>query len=73
METLTNQIAVAIENARLYQEVQQTTSELQTIFRALPDLFLRLDVLGIILNYQAGSANARFSPQLAPAYPSALR
>lgn len=56
METLTNQIAVAIENARLYQTVQQSTSALQAIFRALPDLFLRLDAQGLILDCQAGPA-----------------
>lgn len=38
------------------EKLRQTTSELQAIFQALPDLFLRLDFKGTILNYQAGPA-----------------
>ncbi len=56
METLTDQIAVAIENAHLYQALRQTTSALQAIFQAIPDLFLRLDAKGTILDCQAGPA-----------------
>ncbi|MBI1879989.1 MAG: PAS domain S-box protein [Chloroflexi bacterium] len=35
----------------------QTNSELQAIFQALPDLLLRLDDKGFVLNYQIGAAS----------------
>ena len=35
-------------------QVFQTTSELRALFQALPDLFLRLDVRGVVLDLKAG-------------------
>ncbi|MBN2297781.1 MAG: PAS domain S-box protein [Deltaproteobacteria bacterium] len=37
------------------QELLQANSEMRTVFEAIPDLFLRLDEEGTILEYKAGS------------------
>jgi len=42
------------------QELLQRNSELQTIFQAIPDLLLRLDSEGTILDYQAGGTTRFF-------------
>lgn len=39
------------------QELLQANSELRAIFQALPDLFLRLDNKGTILDHKGGMAN----------------
>jgi two-component system sensor histidine kinase/response regulator len=40
------------ERIRKEQEIWQTTAELRAIFQALPDVFLRLDTGGVILDYR---------------------
>ena len=40
------------ERIRKEQEIWQTTAELRAIFQALPDVFLRLDTTGVILDYR---------------------
>jgi two-component system sensor histidine kinase/response regulator len=40
------------EHIRKEEEIWQTTAELRAIFQALPDLFLRLDTAGCILDYR---------------------
>src|SRR5207237_3064550 len=40
------------EHIRKEEEIWQTTAELRAIFQALPDLFLRLDTTGQILDYR---------------------
>ena len=42
--------------------VQQTHSELQAIFYALPDLYFRMDNNGIILDYRAGMSSNLYVP-----------
>jgi PAS domain S-box-containing protein len=40
------------ERIRKEQEIWQTTAELRAIFQALPDVFLRLDTGGLIVDYR---------------------
>jgi two-component system sensor histidine kinase/response regulator len=40
------------EHVRKEEEIWQTTAELRAIFQALPDLFLRLDTTGCIVDYR---------------------
>src|SRR5439155_603616 len=40
------------EHLRKEEEIWQTTAELRAIFQALPDLFLRLNTEGLILDYR---------------------
>ena len=53
----------ATERTRKEDEVLQATSELKAIFQALPDIFLRMDTSGLILDYRvpegAAPASAR--------------
>ncbi len=42
------------ERKRAEQQLVRTSSELQAIFRALPDLYFRIDPEGKILDYKAG-------------------
>ncbi len=44
------------EDLHKEEEIYQTTSELRAIFQALPDIFLRLDVNGAILDYRGQGA-----------------
>ena len=40
------------EHIRKEEEIWQTTGELKAIFQALPDVFLRLDTVGVIRDYR---------------------
>ncbi|NJS10911.1 MAG: PAS domain S-box protein [Microcoleus sp. CSU_2_2] len=42
--------------------LHQKTSELEAVFRALPDLYFRLDANGIILDYLSGSSSDLYLP-----------
>lgn len=42
--------------------LQQTTSELQAIFKALPDLYFRIHADGTILGYEAGQRSDLYAP-----------
>ena len=49
--------------SNLEQLVEQRTEQLAAIFRALPDLYFRIDGCGVILEYQANAqASLRLSP-----------
>jgi PAS domain S-box-containing protein len=48
------------EPTRAQEEVRQTTSELKAIFQAFPDLFLRADAQGTILDYRSSKAAGGF-------------
>jgi PAS domain S-box-containing protein len=48
------------EPTRTQEEVRQTTSELKAIFQAFPDLFLRADAEGIILDYRSPKSAGGF-------------
>ena len=53
------------EHKRAERELAQTNSELEGIFRALPDLYFRLSSDGTILDYRAGlTADLFLSPQM---------
>ncbi len=70
VEAIAQHCAVAIYQAQLYQKAQteiaqrqqsetlllQTTSELQSLFQAFPDLYFRLAKDGTILSYHPGSS-----------------
>jgi two-component system sensor histidine kinase/response regulator len=47
------------EHTRKEEEIWQTTGELRAVFQALPDVFLRLDLNGVILDYR-GPASSKF-------------
>jgi len=51
---VSEQVAGAIERRRTQESLVQTSSELQAIFRAVPDLYFRLAADGTILGYYAG-------------------
>src|SRR3989441_133707 len=51
---VSEQVAGAIERRRTKESLVQTSSELQAIFRAVPDLYFRLAPDGTILGYYAG-------------------
>src|SRR2546425_928218 len=51
---VSEQVAGAIERRRTKESLVQTSSELQAIFRAVPDLYFRLAADGTILGYYAG-------------------
>ena len=40
------------EHTRKEEEIWQTTAELRAVFQALPDVFLRLDLDGVVLDYR---------------------
>ncbi len=53
------------EHKRLERELEQTNSELEGIFHALPDLYFRLSSDGTILDYRAGqTADLYLPPQM---------
>ncbi|WP_275525005.1 PAS domain-containing protein [Kamptonema sp. UHCC 0994] len=53
-----------ITERHLVQEaLRQKTSELEAVFQALPDLYFRLNVNGIILDYLSGSSGDLYVPQ----------
>lgn len=45
------------------EKLLQTASELQTVFRALPDLYFRLSANGVFLDVQAGQAGDLYIPK----------
>jgi len=47
------------EHTRKEEEIWQTTAELRAVFQALPDVFLRLDLNGVVLDYR-GPASSKF-------------
>jgi len=51
---VSEQIAGAIARKQTQESLLQTSSELQAIFRAVPDLYFRLSADGTILGYYAG-------------------
>lgn len=51
---VSEQVAMAIDRKRSEERVAQTTSELQAIFRAVPDVYFRLQSDGTVLGYHAG-------------------
>lgn len=50
------------ERKRTEVKLRQAASELQAIFRALPDLYFRLDSEGTILDYKAGLTTDLYAP-----------
>ncbi len=48
------------EPTRTQEEVRQTTSELKAIFQAFPDLFLRADAEGTVLDYRSPKSAGSF-------------
>ncbi|RMG94493.1 MAG: response regulator, partial [Chloroflexi bacterium] len=83
IQVFAEQAGLALENARLYeqlrqhtteleeriqeqqrteQELRETTSQLQAVFQALPDLYFRLDADGTILDYNAGNPDDLYLP-----------
>jgi PAS domain S-box-containing protein len=48
------------EPARTQEEVRQTTSELKAIFQAFPDLFLRAEADGTVLDYRTPRSTGSF-------------
>ncbi len=50
------------ERKQYEEKLYHTTSELQAIFKALPDLYFKLDNQAIILNYQAGKVSDLYRP-----------
>ncbi|MDO8682111.1 MAG: PAS domain S-box protein [Armatimonadota bacterium] len=42
------------ERIQMEERLRQTTSELEAIFRALPDIYFRVDADGVIVDYKAG-------------------
>ena len=62
--TETRHMAEELEAHRhhLEQLVQQRTDQLAAIFRALPDLYFRIDAQGVILEYQASTRAALYVP-----------
>ena len=59
LEALRQQVAVlkreASDRKQVGEELRRTTDEMEAVFRALPDLKLRLGLDGSILDFQAGS------------------
>src|SRR5438132_10992379 len=51
---VSEQVAGAIERRRTKESLLQTSSELQAVFRVVPDLYFRLAADGTILGYYAG-------------------
>jgi len=51
---VSEQVAGAIARKQTQESLRQTSSELQAIFRAVPDLYFRLAADGTILGYYAG-------------------
>jgi PAS domain S-box-containing protein len=51
---VSEQVAMAIERKRTQERLLQASSELEAIFRAVPDLYFRLAADGKILGYYAG-------------------
>jgi len=51
---VSEQVAMAIDWKRTQDRLRQTTSELQAIFQAVPDLYFRLASDGTVLGYHAG-------------------
>ena len=45
------------EHTRKEEEIWQTTAELRAVFQALPDVFLRLDLNGVVLDYRGPAAS----------------
>src|SRR5690606_37841825 len=45
------------ERERAEEELRQKTSELEAVFRALPDLYFRLEADGTILDFAAGRSS----------------
>ena len=71
--SLAQPVAIALENARLYSEleqyrdhleglVQERAAELHAIVAALPDLYFRVGANGVYLDYHAGKASDLFVP-----------
>ena len=54
------------ERAQTQLEVQQTTAELRALFNAFPDLFLRVDPAGLVLDYRAPSSGDDYGFGLDP-------
>jgi PAS domain S-box-containing protein len=50
LESLAGQVAIALENARLYQEAQQRLSELQSLFNASAAISSSLDIERVLSN-----------------------
>ncbi len=48
------------EPTRTQEEVRQTTSELKAIFQAFPDLFLRVDAEGVVVDYHTPRSTGSF-------------
>ena len=50
------------ERQRAEAELREKSCELEAVFRALPDLYFRLDADGRVLDYQAGQRMGLFAP-----------
>ncbi len=59
---VSEQVAMAIDRRRAQESLLQKTSELEAIFRAVPDLYFRLRADGTILSYYAGRYADLFVP-----------
>jgi len=61
-ETLFTGIAIDISARKLAERtLLQTTAELKTIFKAVPDIYFRLNRDGVILEYHAGKQSLLFT------------
>jgi diguanylate cyclase (GGDEF)-like protein/PAS domain S-box-containing protein len=58
--TIANQTAIAIARTQEQQALQAAKREMEAIFRAVPDIYFRLDDAGTILDYQSGSRSDLF-------------
>ncbi len=59
---VSEQVAMAIDRKRTQEDLLQTGSELQAIFRAVPDLCFRLAADGTVLGYYAGRSSDLYAP-----------
>ncbi|RIK34451.1 MAG: hypothetical protein DCC52_00650 [Chloroflexi bacterium] len=57
---IANQTAVAITRTQERQALEAAKREMEAIFRAVPDIYFRLDADGVILDCQAGARNDFF-------------
>ncbi len=60
--TIANQTANAVARAQERQALEAAKREMEAIFRAVPDIYFRLDADGIILDCQAGMNTRFFGP-----------
>ncbi|MCG3211324.1 MAG: Sensor histidine kinase RcsC [Anaerolineae bacterium] len=62
MMATANYAAIIIQNARLYLAQRQSALELQSIVEAFPDLYFKMDVNGVILDYRGPAEDLYGTP-----------